>query len=89
MPAARFQGRLVNIHPSLLPAFTGLHTHRRALAMVSESMARPCTLVEPALDSGPILAQAVVPVLDDDDEHRLARWCSPPSIGFTRPFCDG
>ncbi|MCP5266718.1 MAG: phosphoribosylglycinamide formyltransferase [Burkholderiaceae bacterium] len=70
---ARFQGRLVNIHPSLLPAFTGLHTHRRALAAGVRVHGATVHLVEPALDSGPILAQAVVPVLDDDDEHRLAR----------------
>ncbi|WP_297486530.1 phosphoribosylglycinamide formyltransferase [Ferrovum sp.] len=69
---AHYQGRLVNIHPSLLPAFPGLHTHRRALA---EGVAvHGCTVhfVTPELDRGPIVAQGVVPVVFGDDEATLA-----------------
>ena len=69
---AHYQGRLVNIHPSLLPAFPGLHTHRRALA---EGVAvHGCTVhfVTPELDRGPIVAQGVVPVVPGDDEATLA-----------------
>lgn len=67
-----FEGRLINIHPSLLPAFPGLHTHRRALA--EGVRVHGCTVhfVTPALDHGPIIVQAVVPVLDGDDERTLA-----------------
>jgi len=68
----RFEGRLLNIHPSLLPAFPGLHTHRRAL---SEGVRlHGCTVhfVTADLDHGPIIIQAAVPVLDGDDEDRLA-----------------
>lgn len=68
----RFAGRLVNIHPSLLPAFAGLHTHRRALAAGVRAHGATVHFVAPALDAGPILAQAVVPVLDGDDEAALA-----------------
>lgn len=68
----RYRGRLVNIHPSLLPAFTGLHTHRQALA--AGVRVHGCTVhfVTPQLDHGPIIIQAAVPVLPDDDEDRLA-----------------
>lgn len=66
-------GRLVNIHPSLLPAFKGLHTHRQALhAGVSEHGAS-VHFVTPDLDGGPVLAQARVPVLAGDDAPRLAQ----------------
>lgn len=68
----RHAGRLLNIHPSLLPAFAGLHTHRRALAAGVKVHGATVHLVTPELDSGPILAQAVVPVLPDDDEAALA-----------------
>ena len=68
----RFAGRLVNIHPSLLPAFAGLHTHRRALAAGVRAHGATVHLVTAALDAGPILAQAVVPVRDEDDEATLA-----------------
>jgi phosphoribosylglycinamide formyltransferase-1 len=68
----RYSGRLMNVHPSLLPAFTGLNTHRRALA--SGVKVHGCTvhLVTSELDSGPIVAQAAVPVLRDDSEDTLA-----------------
>jgi phosphoribosylglycinamide formyltransferase-1 len=68
----RYQGRMINIHPSLLPAYTGLHTHRRALA--DGVRVHGCTVhfVTPTLDCGPIIAQATVPVLPGDDEDTLA-----------------
>jgi phosphoribosylglycinamide formyltransferase-1 len=67
-----FRGRLVNIHPSLLPAFPGLATHRQALA--AGVRVHGCTVhfVTPAVDGGPIIAQAIVPVLADDTEDALA-----------------
>jgi phosphoribosylglycinamide formyltransferase-1 len=68
----RWQGWMINIHPSLLPAYKGLHTHERAIADgVSE---HGCTvhLVTPELDEGEILAQARVPVLPGDDADQLA-----------------
>jgi len=68
----RFAGRLMNIHPSLLPAFTGLDTHRRALQAGCKIHGCTVHLVTPELDHGPIIAQAAVPVLDDDDEGSLA-----------------
>ena len=69
---ARFRNRLLNIHPSLLPAFTGLHTHRRALAAGVKLHGCTVHLVSPELDAGPIVAQAAVPVLADDTEESLA-----------------
>lgn len=69
----RWQGRLINIHPSLLPSFKGLHVHQAALdAGVKYS---GCTVhyVVPEVDSGPIIAQAVVPVLPGDDAGTLAQ----------------
>lgn len=86
----RYAGRLLNIHPSLLPAFPGLHTHRRALEAGCKVAGATVHFVTPTLDHGPIVAQAVVPVRPDDDEaalgarvlaaeHRLyaraLRWC--------------
>jgi phosphoribosylglycinamide formyltransferase 1 len=68
----RFAGRLVNIHPSLLPAFPGLHTHRRALEEGVRVHGATVHFVTPSLDRGPIVAQAAVPVLPGDDEARLA-----------------
>jgi phosphoribosylglycinamide formyltransferase-1 len=68
----RWRGRMINIHPSLLPAYRGLHTHERALADgVAE---HGCTVhfVEPELDAGPIIAQARVPVAQGDDAESLA-----------------
>ena len=67
-----FEGRLVNIHPSLLPAFTGLHTHQRALAAGCKLAGATVHLVTAQLDDGPILAQAVVPVLGTDTAQTLA-----------------
>lgn len=68
----RHAGRLINVHPSLLPAFTGLDTHRRALE--SGVRVHGCTVhfVTEELDHGPIIAQAAVPVRPDDTEQTLA-----------------
>jgi phosphoribosylglycinamide formyltransferase-1 len=68
----RYNGRLINIHPSLLPAFPGLHTHQQALAMGVQW--HGCTLhfVTPVLDYGPVIAQGVVPVLAGDTPDKLA-----------------
>lgn len=68
----RYQGRMLNIHPALLPAFPGLRTHARALA--AGVRVHGCTVhfVTPALDHGPVVLQAAVPVLDGDDEASLA-----------------
>lgn len=68
----RYRGRLLNIHPSLLPAFPGLDTHRRALAAGVQSHGCTVHFVTPAVDSGPIVVQAAVPVLPGDTEERLA-----------------
>ena len=68
----RYLGRMINIHPSLLPSFAGLHTHQRALE--AGVRVHGCTVhfVTPSLDSGPIIIQAAVPVLADDNEDTLA-----------------
>jgi phosphoribosylglycinamide formyltransferase-1 len=68
----RWAGRLVNVHPSLLPAFPGLHTHRRVLEAGCKLSGATVHLVTPALDLGPIVLQGVVPVHADDTEHVLA-----------------
>jgi phosphoribosylglycinamide formyltransferase 1 len=68
----RFEGRLLNIHPSLLPAFPGLHTHRRALEAGCKAAGATVHFVTPELDHGPIVMQSVVPVRPGDDEHTLA-----------------
>lgn len=85
-----YEGRMLNIHPSLLPAFTGLNTHRRAIEAGCKVTGATVHFVTPELDHGPIIAQATVPVLSGDDEatlsqrvlaqeHRLyplaVRWC--------------
>jgi phosphoribosylglycinamide formyltransferase-1 len=68
----RYAGRMLNVHPSLLPAFPGLHTHRRALEAGCKVAGATVHFVTPTLDHGPIVAQAVVPVLTGDDEATLA-----------------
>jgi phosphoribosylglycinamide formyltransferase-1 len=68
----RYAGRLINVHPSLLPAFAGLHTHRRALDAGVKWHGATVHLVTPEVDHGPIVQQAVVPVHDDDTEAALA-----------------
>jgi phosphoribosylglycinamide formyltransferase-1 len=69
---AHYAGRLVNIHPSLLPAFTGLHTHQRALDEGCKFVGATVHRVTPELDHGEILDQAVVPVLPGDTALTLA-----------------
>ncbi len=68
----RFAGRLVNIHPSLLPAFPGLHTHRRAIEAGCRIHGCTVHFVTPQLDNGPVIVQAAVPVFSDDSEDALA-----------------
>jgi len=68
----RFEGRLLNVHPSLLPAFPGLHTHRRAIEAGCKASGATVHFVTADLDHGPIVGQAVVPVLADDTEETLA-----------------
>ncbi len=68
----RYRGRLLNIHPSLLPAFPGVDTHRRAIDAGARIHGCTVHFVTPALDHGPIVIQAAVPVLPDDTEERLA-----------------
>ncbi len=67
-----FAGRLVNIHPALLPAFPGLHTHQRALEAGCKAAGATVHLVTPELDHGPIILQAVVPVQAGDTEDALS-----------------
>jgi phosphoribosylglycinamide formyltransferase-1 len=68
----RFFGRLINIHPSLLPSFPGLHTHQQAIDAGVKVHGATVHFVTAELDHGPIIAQATVPVLDDDTEDTLA-----------------
>jgi phosphoribosylglycinamide formyltransferase-1 len=68
----RFAGRLVNIHPSLLPAYRGLHTHRRVLEAGDPVHGASVHFVTRELDGGPVVLQARVPVRDDDDEATLS-----------------
>ena len=68
----QFEGRFLNIHPSLLPAFAGLHTHRRALQMGCKAVGATVHFVTPELDHGPIVLQSVVAVRAGDDEDSLA-----------------
>lgn len=68
----RFEGRLLNVHPSLLPAFPGVRTHAQALAAGVRLHGCTVHFVTPALDGGPIIAQAAVPVHVGDDEACLA-----------------
>ena len=67
-----YRGRLLNIHPSLLPKFRGLHTHARALEAGEQVHGASVHFVTPELDGGPVVLQAEVPVLADDDSDRLA-----------------
>ena len=67
-----YAGRLVNIHPSLLPAFAGLHTHQRAIDAGCKFAGASVHLVTPDLDAGPIIEQGLVPVLPGDTAQTLA-----------------
>jgi phosphoribosylglycinamide formyltransferase-1 len=69
----RWSGRMLNIHPALLPQFKGLHTHRRALAAGATEHGATVHFVVPEMDSGPIVAQQSVPILAGDTEEALAR----------------
>ncbi len=69
---AHYEGRLLNIHPSLLPAFPGLHTHERAIEAGCKFAGATVHRVTAELDHGPILAQAIVPVLPNDTADTLA-----------------
>jgi len=69
---ARWADRIINIHPSLLPAFRGLRAHEQALAAGVKLAGCTVHIVRPEVDSGPIIAQAAVPVLDGDDAASLA-----------------
>ena len=68
----RFSGRMLNIHPSLLPRYPGLHTHRRALEAGDPEHGASVHFVTPELDGGPVVLQARVPVLPGDEEDTLA-----------------
>jgi phosphoribosylglycinamide formyltransferase-1 len=68
----RWEGRLINIHPSLLPAFPGIRVHRQALDAGVKVSGCTVHFMVPELDSGPIIAQAAVPVMDDDTPETLA-----------------
>jgi phosphoribosylglycinamide formyltransferase 1 len=68
----RWSGRMLNIHPALLPHFKGLHTHRRALAAGVKEHGATVHFVVPEMDAGPIVAQQAVPVLAGDTEESLA-----------------
>jgi phosphoribosylglycinamide formyltransferase 1 len=68
----RWNSRMINIHPALLPSFKGLHTHERALEAGVKIHGATVHFVVPEVDSGPIIAQAAVPVLDDDTPDALA-----------------
>jgi len=67
-----FEGRLINIHPALLPAFPGLHTHERALEAAVKEHGATVHFVTEGVDEGPIICQASVPVLEGDDADTLA-----------------
>jgi phosphoribosylglycinamide formyltransferase-1 len=89
---ARYEARMLNIHPSLLPMYPGLHTHRQALR--DGVKVHGCTVhfVTAEVDGGPIVAQAAVPVRDDDDESSLAARVLEAEhrilVSAVRWFCD-
>ena len=86
---ARYAGRLVNIHPSLLPAFPGLHTHQRAIDAGCRVAGVTVHQVTAELDHGPILGQAVVPVLPGDTAETLAaRTITQEHILYPRAIAD-
>jgi phosphoribosylglycinamide formyltransferase-1 len=69
---SRYEGRIINIHPSLLPLFAGLHTHQRAIDAGMKIAGCTVHFVTEGMDEGPIVAQAAVPVLSDDTSDTLA-----------------
>jgi phosphoribosylglycinamide formyltransferase-1 len=88
-----FTGRILNIHPSLLPAFPGLGAHRQALDAGVKVSGCTVHLVELAMDAGPIVMQAAVPVLDGDDEERLSARILKEEhriyVEAVKAFCEG
>ena len=70
---ALFKGKLINIHPSLLPKYQGLHTHRRAIEAGDSSHGATVHFVSAELDGGPPIVQGAIPILETDDEHSLAQ----------------
>ena len=70
---SRWSGRMLNIHPALLPEFKGLHTHRRALEAGAKRHGATVHFVAAEMDSGPVIVQEAVPVLDGDTEETLSR----------------
>jgi len=87
-----FSGRMINIHPALLPSFTGLHAQRQAVAYGVKVSGCTVHFVDESLDGGPVIVQQAVPVLDGDDEDSLAERilvheheCLPYAI---RLFCE-
>lgn len=68
-----FQGKLINIHPSLLPKYQGLHTHQRAIEAGDKEHGATVHFVSAELDGGPSIIQGAVPILKTDDEHTLAQ----------------
>jgi phosphoribosylglycinamide formyltransferase-1 len=74
---APWLGRMINIHPSLLPKYPGLHTHRRALAAGDSEHGASVHFVTAELDGGPVIARVQLPVEPGDDEHRLAERLLP------------
>lgn len=84
-----YEYRCINIHPSLLPAFTGLHTHQRALDEGCRIAGCTIHFVTAQLDNGPIIAQGVVPILDQDNEETLAaRVLAVEHILFPKAIAD-
>ncbi|HOT02970.1 MAG TPA: phosphoribosylglycinamide formyltransferase [Methanolinea sp.] len=88
-----FSGRMINIHPALLPSFAGLHAQRHALEYGVKVSGCTVHFVDEGMDTGPIIVQACVPVLDSDDEERLAdrilaeeHRCLPLAV---RLYCEG
>ena len=69
---AHYQNRLINLHPSILPAFTGLHTHERALEAGCRVAGCTIHFVTPELDCGPVISQGIVPILDGDTPDDVA-----------------
>lgn len=79
-----WRDRMINIHPSLLPSFKGLHTHERAIEAGVKITGCTVHFVRPEMDEGPIIAQAAVPVLPGTVPTRSRHVCLQSNIGFTR-----
>ena len=80
----RWRDRMINIHPSLLPSFKGLHTHERALAAGVKITGCTVHFVRAEMETGPIIAQAAVPVLPERHSDTLAARVLAAEHGFTR-----